>query len=165
MKIPFTFFSHCDVGATWPGPASTIWSRPNLCLTQLSTTVLSCRAHPRSGSVQTSPTSTPMSSRRGRQLPQLPPTGKERSKSPGCFLFALQGYCRWKDVKTCVLVRQCVSVQYLIMIFGGPTDWCWGGALVFTAAADCQQDLYLLMESLSISYRSHLICEDLSLLF
>ncbi|XP_062279000.1 regulating synaptic membrane exocytosis protein 2 isoform X3 [Scomber scombrus] len=36
------------------------------------------RAHPRSGSVQTSPTSTPMSSRRGRQLPQLPPTGKER---------------------------------------------------------------------------------------
>ncbi|XP_049440475.1 regulating synaptic membrane exocytosis protein 2 isoform X35 [Epinephelus fuscoguttatus] len=36
------------------------------------------RAHPRSGSVQTSPTSTPMSSRRGRQLPQLPPTGKDR---------------------------------------------------------------------------------------
>uniref|UniRef100_A0A8D0AHB7 Regulating synaptic membrane exocytosis 2 n=1 Tax=Sander lucioperca TaxID=283035 RepID=A0A8D0AHB7_SANLU len=36
-------------------------------------------AHPRSGSVQTSPTSTPMSSRRGRQLPQLPPAGKERS--------------------------------------------------------------------------------------
>ncbi|XP_060936648.1 regulating synaptic membrane exocytosis protein 2 isoform X4 [Limanda limanda] len=36
------------------------------------------RAHPRSGSVQTSPTSTPMSSRRGRQLPQLPHTGKER---------------------------------------------------------------------------------------
>uniref|UniRef100_A0A8C4F3U3 Regulating synaptic membrane exocytosis 2 n=1 Tax=Dicentrarchus labrax TaxID=13489 RepID=A0A8C4F3U3_DICLA len=37
------------------------------------------RAHPRSGSVQTSPTSTPMSSRRGRQLPKLPPTGKDRS--------------------------------------------------------------------------------------
>uniref|UniRef100_A0A671VTR9 Regulating synaptic membrane exocytosis 2 n=1 Tax=Sparus aurata TaxID=8175 RepID=A0A671VTR9_SPAAU len=37
------------------------------------------RAHPRSGSVQTSPTSTPMSGRRGRQLPQLPPTGKDRS--------------------------------------------------------------------------------------
>ncbi|XP_072316612.1 regulating synaptic membrane exocytosis protein 2 isoform X10 [Eucyclogobius newberryi] len=37
------------------------------------------RAHPHSGSVQTSPTSTPMSSRRGRQLPQLPPSGKERS--------------------------------------------------------------------------------------
>ncbi|CAJ1061929.1 regulating synaptic membrane exocytosis protein 2 isoform X33 [Xyrichtys novacula] len=36
------------------------------------------RAHPRSGSVQTSPSSTPMSNRRGRQLPQLPPTGKER---------------------------------------------------------------------------------------
>ncbi|XP_054477393.1 regulating synaptic membrane exocytosis protein 2 isoform X6 [Anoplopoma fimbria] len=36
------------------------------------------RAHPRSGSVQTSPTSTPTSNRRGRQLPQLPPTGKER---------------------------------------------------------------------------------------
>ncbi|XP_075868755.1 regulating synaptic membrane exocytosis protein 2 isoform X2 [Nelusetta ayraudi] len=37
------------------------------------------RAHPRSGSVQTSPTSTPMSGRRGRQLPQLPPMGKDRS--------------------------------------------------------------------------------------
>ncbi|XP_019711850.1 regulating synaptic membrane exocytosis protein 2 isoform X21 [Hippocampus comes] len=37
------------------------------------------RAHPRSGSVQTSPNSTPMSHRRGRQLPQLPSTGKERS--------------------------------------------------------------------------------------
>ncbi|XP_077951615.1 regulating synaptic membrane exocytosis protein 2 isoform X43 [Gasterosteus aculeatus] len=36
------------------------------------------RAHPRSGSVQTSPTSTPASNRRGRQLPQLPPTGKDR---------------------------------------------------------------------------------------
>ncbi|XP_036394288.1 regulating synaptic membrane exocytosis protein 2 isoform X30 [Megalops cyprinoides] len=33
------------------------------------------RAHPRSGSVQTSPASTPMSNRRGRQLPQLPPKG------------------------------------------------------------------------------------------
>uniref|UniRef100_A0A8C5AVT6 Regulating synaptic membrane exocytosis 2 n=1 Tax=Gadus morhua TaxID=8049 RepID=A0A8C5AVT6_GADMO len=39
----------------------------------------STRSHPRSGSVQTSPTSTPMSSRRGRQLPQLPPPGKDRS--------------------------------------------------------------------------------------
>ncbi|XP_051920577.1 regulating synaptic membrane exocytosis protein 2 isoform X24 [Hippocampus zosterae] len=36
------------------------------------------RAHPRGGSVQTSPNSTPMSHRRGRQLPQLPSTGKER---------------------------------------------------------------------------------------
>ncbi|XP_057690859.1 regulating synaptic membrane exocytosis protein 2 isoform X25 [Corythoichthys intestinalis] len=36
------------------------------------------RAHPRSGSVQTSPNSTPMSHRRGRQLPQLPSTGKDR---------------------------------------------------------------------------------------
>uniref|UniRef100_UPI0037E91392 regulating synaptic membrane exocytosis protein 2 isoform X21 n=1 Tax=Semicossyphus pulcher TaxID=241346 RepID=UPI0037E91392 len=36
------------------------------------------RAHPRSGSVQTSPSSTPMSNRRGRQLPQLPPSGKDR---------------------------------------------------------------------------------------
>ncbi|XP_067365820.1 regulating synaptic membrane exocytosis protein 2 isoform X46 [Channa argus] len=36
------------------------------------------RAHPRSGSVQTSPTSTPMLSRQGRQLPQLPLTGKDR---------------------------------------------------------------------------------------
>ncbi|XP_049332346.1 regulating synaptic membrane exocytosis protein 2 isoform X3 [Astyanax mexicanus] len=33
------------------------------------------RANPRSGSVQTSPTSTPVSGRRGRQLPQVPPKG------------------------------------------------------------------------------------------
>ncbi|XP_067217909.1 regulating synaptic membrane exocytosis protein 2 isoform X5 [Chanodichthys erythropterus] len=33
------------------------------------------RANPRTGSVQTSPTSTPVSSRRGRQLPQVPPKG------------------------------------------------------------------------------------------
>ncbi|XP_043117152.1 regulating synaptic membrane exocytosis protein 2 isoform X13 [Puntigrus tetrazona] len=33
------------------------------------------RAHPRGGSVQTSPTGTPVNSRRGRQLPQLPPKG------------------------------------------------------------------------------------------
>ncbi|XP_051879875.1 regulating synaptic membrane exocytosis protein 2 isoform X14 [Pristis pectinata] len=38
------------------------------------------RSHPRSGSVQTSPTGTPMIGRRGRQLPQLPPKGSlERS--------------------------------------------------------------------------------------
>ncbi|XP_067304125.1 regulating synaptic membrane exocytosis protein 2 isoform X9 [Pseudorasbora parva] len=33
------------------------------------------RAHARGGSVQTSPTGTPVNSRRGRQLPQLPPKG------------------------------------------------------------------------------------------
>ncbi|XP_077023562.1 regulating synaptic membrane exocytosis protein 2 isoform X18 [Tamandua tetradactyla] len=33
------------------------------------------RSHPRSGSVQTSPSSTPITGRRGRQLPQLPPKG------------------------------------------------------------------------------------------
>ncbi|XP_078253997.1 regulating synaptic membrane exocytosis protein 2 isoform X30 [Rhinoraja longicauda] len=33
------------------------------------------RSHPRSGSVQTSPTGTPMMGRKGRQLPQLPPKG------------------------------------------------------------------------------------------
>ncbi|XP_042597547.1 regulating synaptic membrane exocytosis protein 2-like isoform X10 [Cyprinus carpio] len=33
------------------------------------------RAHTRGGSVQTSPTGTPVNSRRGRQLPQLPPKG------------------------------------------------------------------------------------------
>ncbi|TRY95790.1 hypothetical protein DNTS_018337 [Danionella cerebrum] len=33
------------------------------------------RANPRTGSVQTSPNSTPMSSRRGRQLPVIPPKG------------------------------------------------------------------------------------------
>ncbi|KAM5281575.1 regulating synaptic membrane exocytosis protein 2 isoform 5-T5 [Ctenodactylus gundi] len=38
------------------------------------------RSHPRTGSVQTSPSSTPVAGRRGRQLPQLPPRGTlERS--------------------------------------------------------------------------------------
>ncbi|XP_032102062.1 regulating synaptic membrane exocytosis protein 2 isoform X50 [Sapajus apella] len=38
------------------------------------------RSHPRTGSVQTSPSSTPLAGRRGRQLPQLPPKGTlERS--------------------------------------------------------------------------------------
>ncbi|XP_072590189.1 regulating synaptic membrane exocytosis protein 2 isoform X20 [Vulpes vulpes] len=38
------------------------------------------RSHPRTGSVQTSPSSTPVAGRRGRQLPQLPPKGTlERS--------------------------------------------------------------------------------------
>lgn len=42
---------------------------------------VSCRSHPRTGSVQTSPSSTPVAGRRGRQLPQLPPKGTlERSK-------------------------------------------------------------------------------------
>nr|XP_015213542.1 PREDICTED: regulating synaptic membrane exocytosis protein 2 isoform X43 [Lepisosteus oculatus] len=39
------------------------------------------RAHPRSGSVQTSPTSTPMAGRRGRQLPQLPAKGSLERKN------------------------------------------------------------------------------------
>uniref|UniRef100_A0A9J7X0Y4 Regulating synaptic membrane exocytosis 2 n=1 Tax=Cyprinus carpio carpio TaxID=630221 RepID=A0A9J7X0Y4_CYPCA len=44
------------------------------------------RAHPHGGSVQTSPTGTPMNSRRGRQLPQLPPKGtleRKDTDSPG----------------------------------------------------------------------------------
>ena len=78
---------------------------PNLCLTPTVHYLLSCRAHPRSGSVQTSPTSTPMSGRRGRQLPQLPPTGKDRSKSTWFFFFlhALQDLSR--DLKTCLLSK------------------------------------------------------------
>ncbi|XP_078072811.1 regulating synaptic membrane exocytosis protein 2 isoform X18 [Mustelus asterias] len=41
------------------------------------------RSHLRSGSVQTSPTSTPMAGRRGRQLPQLPPKGSLERKAGG----------------------------------------------------------------------------------
>ncbi|XP_028835581.1 regulating synaptic membrane exocytosis protein 2 isoform X42 [Denticeps clupeoides] len=41
------------------------------------------RAHPHSGSVQTSPTNTPMSNRRGRQLPQLPAKGTLERKAGG----------------------------------------------------------------------------------
>lgn len=141
--------------------------------------LLSCRAHPRSGSVQTSPTSTPMSSRRGRQLPQLPPTGKERSKSPGCFLFALQGYCLWVDLKDMsiewghlyisAIVCFC-SVSYNDIIW-----WpSWLGlrtSFGFSAVVDShtfdwqRKRCYLLMESLSIHYRSYHICKDFSLLF
>ncbi|KAM6281512.1 regulating synaptic membrane exocytosis protein 2 isoform 14-T14 [Porphyrio hochstetteri] len=44
------------------------------------------RSHPRTGSVQTSPSSTPIVGRRGRQLPQLPPKGtlerKEKKTDP-----------------------------------------------------------------------------------
>ncbi|XP_027739266.1 regulating synaptic membrane exocytosis protein 2 isoform X34 [Empidonax traillii] len=41
------------------------------------------RSHPRSGSVQTSPSSTPVVGRRGRQLPQLPPKGTLERKAGG----------------------------------------------------------------------------------
>ncbi|XP_056679205.1 regulating synaptic membrane exocytosis protein 2 isoform X26 [Monodelphis domestica] len=41
------------------------------------------RSHPRTGSVQTSPSSTPVAGRRGRQLPQLPPKGTLERKSGG----------------------------------------------------------------------------------
>ncbi|KAM4687880.1 regulating synaptic membrane exocytosis protein 2 isoform 2-T2 [Discoglossus pictus] len=39
------------------------------------------RAHPRTGSVQTSPSGTPMAGRRSRQLPQLPPKGTLERKN------------------------------------------------------------------------------------
>nr|XP_045000580.1 regulating synaptic membrane exocytosis protein 2 isoform X29 [Jaculus jaculus] len=41
------------------------------------------RSHPRTGSVQTSPSSTPVAGRRGRQLPQLPPKGILERKAGG----------------------------------------------------------------------------------
>ncbi|XP_023985717.1 regulating synaptic membrane exocytosis protein 2 isoform X34 [Physeter macrocephalus] len=41
------------------------------------------RSHPRTGSVQTSPSSTPVAGRRGRQLPQLPPKGTLERKASG----------------------------------------------------------------------------------
>ncbi|XP_043839412.1 regulating synaptic membrane exocytosis protein 2 isoform X19 [Dromiciops gliroides] len=41
------------------------------------------RSHPRTGSVQTSPSSTPVAGRRGRQLPQLPPKGTLERKGGG----------------------------------------------------------------------------------
>ncbi|KAK4825790.1 hypothetical protein QYF61_002374 [Mycteria americana] len=49
------------------------WAHCWLILSQLSTNTP--RSHPRTGSVQTSPSSTPVVGRRGRQLPQLPPKG------------------------------------------------------------------------------------------
>ncbi|XP_006897211.1 PREDICTED: regulating synaptic membrane exocytosis protein 2 isoform X2 [Elephantulus edwardii] len=41
------------------------------------------RSHPHTGSVQTSPSSTPLAGRRGRQLPQLPPKGTLERKAGG----------------------------------------------------------------------------------
>ncbi|XP_073086040.1 regulating synaptic membrane exocytosis protein 2 isoform X19 [Manis javanica] len=41
------------------------------------------RSHPRTGSVQTSPSSTPVAGRRGRQLPQLPSKGTLERKAGG----------------------------------------------------------------------------------
>ncbi|XP_070486868.1 regulating synaptic membrane exocytosis protein 2 isoform X24 [Equus przewalskii] len=41
------------------------------------------RSHPSTGSVQTSPSSTPVAGRRGRQLPQLPPKGTLERKAGG----------------------------------------------------------------------------------
>ncbi|XP_030740682.1 regulating synaptic membrane exocytosis protein 2 isoform X25 [Echinops telfairi] len=41
------------------------------------------RSHPRTGSVHTSPSSTPVAGRRGRQLPQLPPKGTSERKAGG----------------------------------------------------------------------------------
>ncbi|XP_054981212.1 regulating synaptic membrane exocytosis protein 2 isoform X40 [Sorex araneus] len=41
------------------------------------------RSHPRTGSVQTSPSSTPVAGRRGRQLPQLPTKGTLERKAGG----------------------------------------------------------------------------------
>lgn len=102
---------------------------------------LSCRAHPRSGSVQTSPTSTPMSGRRGRQLPQLPPTGKDRSKF-GCFWFcgSVKGF--WGQLKASVLRRSVSAtarVQFILTVcfFLWWLSWLrpWKSS-GFTAAAD-----------------------------
>ncbi|XP_054981201.1 regulating synaptic membrane exocytosis protein 2 isoform X29 [Sorex araneus] len=47
------------------------------------------RSHPRTGSVQTSPSSTPVAGRRGRQLPQLPTKGTlERTLTVNDFYFS-----------------------------------------------------------------------------
>ncbi|XP_072266860.1 regulating synaptic membrane exocytosis protein 2 isoform X7 [Pyxicephalus adspersus] len=48
------------------------------------------RAHPRTGSVQTSPSGTPLAGRRGRQLPQLPPKGS-LDRNEECQDFEEQG--------------------------------------------------------------------------
>lgn len=73
--------------------------------------VLCTRAHPRGGSVQTSPTGTPVNSRRGRQLPQLPPKGTlERST----FVFLCSSF---------------FSPCWLLLVFiwevGLQNDWLW----------------------------------------
>ncbi|XP_040443513.1 regulating synaptic membrane exocytosis protein 2 isoform X9 [Falco naumanni] len=60
------------------------------------------RSHPRTGSVQTSPSSTPVAGRRGRQLPQLPPKGTlertedEENKRPGIQESEVEADCEEK---------------------------------------------------------------------
>ncbi|XP_040443518.1 regulating synaptic membrane exocytosis protein 2 isoform X14 [Falco naumanni] len=72
------------------------------------------RSHPRTGSVQTSPSSTPVAGRRGRQLPQLPPKGTlernngdkeiesyeaedEENKRPGIQESEVEAEVTWED--------------------------------------------------------------------
>uniref|UniRef100_A0A8C5PC81 Regulating synaptic membrane exocytosis 2 n=1 Tax=Leptobrachium leishanense TaxID=445787 RepID=A0A8C5PC81_9ANUR len=54
------------------------------------------RAHPRTGSVQTSPSGTPLAGRRGRQLPQLPPKGTLDRKN-GDHGIELYEEVTWED--------------------------------------------------------------------
>ncbi|XP_072118874.1 regulating synaptic membrane exocytosis protein 2 isoform X7 [Mobula birostris] len=61
------------------------------------------RSHPCSGSVQTSPTSTPMIGRRGRQLPQLPSKGtlerKELDDTQSCYAGSMDMEERTRQMK------------------------------------------------------------------
>ncbi|KAM9303359.1 regulating synaptic membrane exocytosis protein 2 isoform 21-T21 [Morus bassanus] len=51
------------------------------------------RSHPRTGSVQTSPSSTPVVGRRGRQLPQLPPKGTLERNNGDKEIESYEGLC------------------------------------------------------------------------
>lgn len=81
---------------------------------------VSHRSHPRTGSVQTSPSSTPVVGRRGRQLPQLPPKGTlERSK---CVVFSLMTLtnCSWRSIIFIIflLPLQLKSLKFLCAELG-----------------------------------------------
>lgn len=81
---------------------------------------VSHRSHPRTGSVQTSPSSTPVVGRRGRQLPQLPPKGTlERSKYMVFSLMTLQ-HCSWRLILFIVflLALQLKSLEFLYKELG-----------------------------------------------
>lgn len=98
---------------------------------------LSHRAHPRSGSVQISPTGTPMSSRRGRQLPQLPPTGMDRGKSAVVWIWSfvdptfrnrVYRYLFFRERKTCEAVTFLLSSFSILFLEDGSegTELCEG---------------------------------------
>ncbi|CAH7121412.1 Rims2 [Phodopus roborovskii] len=74
------------------------------------------RSHPRTGSVQTSPSSTPVTGRRGRQLPQLPPKGTLERKV--CSSFSLK-----KNMTLQPMHFSCFEVPPILNVIHPSRSW------------------------------------------